>query len=55
MSRYSEQTKEEAVKDILEGHLLLEEVMIKYGILSAITIKKWLREALENGDNIVSE
>lgn len=55
MSKYSEHTKESAVRDILDGRLLLEEVMAKYGILSAITIKKWLREALENTDKIVAE
>lgn len=55
MPKYSEHIKEGVVRDILEGRLLLNEVMDKYGILSAITIKKWLREALENTKQIMSQ
>ncbi|MBL1409534.1 transposase [Sphingobacterium faecale] len=45
--RYSKQIKERVVRDILDGELLIDEAMTKYGILSPITIKKWLREALD--------
>ncbi|WP_164109862.1 MULTISPECIES: hypothetical protein [Sphingobacterium] len=55
MSKYSKNIKEGAVRDILEGRLLLDEAMIKYGILSPVTIKKWLREALGKAEKVAAE
>ena len=55
MSKYNKNIKEGAVRDILEGRLLLDEAMIKYGILSPVTIKKWLREALGSAEKIAAE
>ena len=44
--KYDKHIKEGAVSDIMEGRLLIDEAMEKYGILSSVTIKKWLKEAL---------
>ncbi|UIR56991.1 hypothetical protein LZQ00_04045 [Sphingobacterium sp. SRCM116780] len=43
--RYPDQVKEEVVNGILNGELLLKEAMIKYGILTHITIVKWIKKA----------
>ena len=44
--KYSNEIKKEVVDDIMQGKLLIEEAMQRYGVLSQVTIKKWLKEAL---------
>ncbi|ERJ58005.1 hypothetical protein [Sphingobacterium paucimobilis] len=44
--KYDKHTKEAAVRDIMEGRLLIGEVMVKYGVLSQATIKKWMRASI---------
>lgn len=45
--KYSNEIKKEVVNNIMEGRLLIDEAMATYGVLSRATIKKWLREALD--------
>lgn len=45
--RHSKEVRKAVVRDIRTGTLLIEEAMVRYGVLSPKTIKKWLKEALE--------
>lgn len=51
--KYKKEIRDDVVKDIVEGKLLLSEAMLKYGVLSPITIKKWLMEAKGKKDIIL--
>lgn len=48
--KYSNEIKQEVVYNIMEGRLLIDEAMATYGVLSRATIKKWLREALDEAE-----
>jgi hypothetical protein len=43
MIRYTKEIQDSVVQGIIRGELLVEEAMIKHGIMSKRTIIRWLR------------